>query len=152
MSGSGDPTLPKKNSPDPKLFFSFEYKTILVRFFTHKNVFKHSCEHSKIKQNLIILTSVLKLICCLDKGRVYFEKSNILYVSIIWFWNIGYSIVLFLFVSRCVRWSAGYFLEQSCWLLYNELWNLEPFDLETVVAQYKFQMKQDRTKTHINCL
>ena len=26
MSGSGDPTLPKKNLPDPKLFFSFKYE------------------------------------------------------------------------------------------------------------------------------
>jgi len=41
-----------------------------------------------------------------------------------------------------VRWNAGYFLEQSLWLLYNELSNLEPFDLETEVAQYEFQMKQ----------
>jgi len=33
-------------------------------------------------------------------------------------------------------------LEQSCWLLYNELSNLELFDLETEVAQYVFQRKQ----------
>ena len=68
-----------------------------------------------------------------------------------------------------MRWSAGYFLEQSCWLLYNELSNLEPFELETEVAQYEFQMEQsflftglllvltrscgkDRSKPHINCL
>ena len=67
--------------------------------------------------------------------KINFENSYTLYVSIIWFWNIGYSIFLFLFVSRCVCWSAGYFLEQSCWLLYNELSNLELFDLETEVAQ-----------------
>jgi len=36
--------------------------------------------------------------------------------------------------------ESGTFLEQSCWLQYNQLSNLEPFDLETELAQYELQM------------
>jgi len=42
----------------------------------------------------------------------------------------------FAFASRCLRWRAGSFLEQSC-LLYNNITSdLEAFDLETEIAQY----------------
>jgi len=61
-------------SPDPELFFICIRKH-LVRFFTQysrKYLWTFLNVHVnilKIKQNSIILTSVLKLICCLDGGK-----------------------------------------------------------------------------------
>ena len=78
--------------------------------------------------------------CCLD-WRKYILKIEIHCMCLLFYFETLDIQSFFFFVSRCVHWSAGYFLEQSCWLLYNQLSNLAPFDLETKVAQYEFQVK-----------
>jgi len=61
-------------------------------------------------------------------------------MSIIWFWNIGYSIFLFvckqMFALECWFISGTELLD----ILYNNLSNLEPFDLENEKAQYGFKI------------
>ena len=50
-------------------------------------------------------------------------------------------ILFFLFVSGCLCWSLVLFWNRA--VDYNIIYsNLEPFDLETELAQYEFQMKQ----------
>jgi len=111
-------------SPDPKLFCHWNTKKIGPIFYSifkkiSKKVFKRSGKHSKNKTNLIILTSVLKLLyVALIEVNInnFWKYKNIVCVKYLILKHWIFIFILF-FVSRCVRWSDVYFLEQSCWLL-----------------------------------
>jgi len=111
-------------SPDPKHYFLHlntekNWSDCYALFKKiSKNVFKHLCKHSQNKIKLdnfnfsfVILIKegyILKIAIHCMCQLFDFETLDIQS-----FW-------VFLYVSKCVHWSAGYFLEHSCLILNNE--------------------------------